>query len=124
MGFSLELHDSEVRDVAADGDRVRIRFAAASVRGAADERGWLPSVALTFEQASLTGDAAHAFGKVADASLRQDTRIARALPLPGTLAGAIECSLCFANGTLLTIHAAALGLSVAEDARFAEDMSC
>ncbi len=124
MGFTLEFRNSEVRDVVADGDRVRIRFAAASVRRAIGEHGWLPSVALTFEQARLQGDATLAFGKVADGSLRQDSRLAPRLPLPGTLAGAIELTLHFANGTLLTVHAASLRLSMANDARFVEDLSC
>jgi hypothetical protein len=124
MSFALEFHDSEVRDVVADGDRVRIRFSAAAVRGAAGERGWLPSVVLSLAQATLVGDATQAFGKVADGALRQDSHNAPRLALPGTLPGAIELTLRFANGTLLTVQALALVLTVADDARFAADLSC
>ena len=74
MRFALEFHDSEVRDVATDGDAVRVRFAAASVRDAAGGRGWLPGVTLALADATLAGDPSHAFGKLAEGRLRQDGR--------------------------------------------------
>ncbi len=124
MSFTLEFHDSEVRDVVADGDAVRIRFSAASVRGADRERGWLPSVVLTLAPATLAGDTAHAVGKIGDGGVRQDGRTLSRLALPGTLAGELELTLRFANGTPLTVRGRALTLSVADDARFAQDLSC
>jgi hypothetical protein len=124
MSFVLEFPDSEVLDVVADGDAVRVRFSAASVQGADRERGWLPSVVLTLARAALAGDTAHAVGKISEGGVRQDGRIVSRLALPGTLTGELELTLRFANGTPLTLHAHALTLSVADDARFAEDLSC
>jgi hypothetical protein len=124
MSFALEFHDSEVRDVVADGDTVRIRFSAASVRSAEGERGWLPSVVLSLARATLVGDSAHAIGKVADGAVRQDGRNLSRLALPGTLAGELELTLRLANGTLLAARGHSLTLTVADDARFAQDLSC
>ena len=63
MHFALEFPGSEVRDVTADGDVLRIRLSAASVRGADGERGWLPGVTLRLASARSTGDAPQAFGR-------------------------------------------------------------
>ncbi len=124
MRFALEFHDSELRDVVADGDVVRVRFSAASVRGADRERGWLPSVVLTLAGATLAGDAALAFGKVAEGRLRHDGRAATRLAVPGTSAGDVELALRLANGTQFVVRGHALTLTVADDARFAPDLSC
>ena len=124
MRFALEFHDSEVRDVAADGGAVRVRFAAASVRDAAGGRGWLPGVTLALADATLAGDPSHAFGKLAEGRLHLDGRDIARPALPATLSGRIDLTLRFANGTLLTAHGASLALDVADDARFAEDLSC
>jgi hypothetical protein len=124
MSFALEFHDSEVRDVVADGAAVRLRFSAASVRGAARERGWLQSVTLTMTPASLSGDTAHAFGKITEGTLHQGGAPVARLEIPATLAGELELALRFANGTLLTLRGQSLTLAVAEGARPAEDLSC
>ena len=124
MRFTLEFADSEVRDVTAHGDAVRVRFAAAAVHGEAGERGWLPGVVLTLAEATPDGDAAHAFGKLAGGRLRHEGRDITRPALPGALAGGIELALRFANGTQLSVHARSLALDVAADARFAEDLSC
>ena len=124
MSFALEFHDSEIRDVVADGGEVRVRFAAASVRNANGERGWLTSVTLALSDATLAGDTAHAFGKLAEGRLRQDGRDIGQPALPDTLSGQITLSLRFADGALLAARGRSLVLSVADDARFAEDLSC
>ena len=124
MSFALEFPDSEVHDVVADGDTVRVRFSAASARGADCERGWLPSVVLTLTRATLVGDPAHAIGKVAEGAVRQDGRNLSRLALPGTLAGELELTLRLANGTLLAARGHSLTLTVADDTRFAQDLSC
>jgi hypothetical protein len=125
MQFALELEGSEVRDVAADGDVLHIRLAAASVRDADGERGWLPGVTLRLASATSTGDAPHAFGRLADGELRLDGRRIAPLRLPGELSGALELALRFSNGSVLELRAEALELelSVAEGARFAPDLS-
>ena len=124
MSFALEFHDSEVRDVVADGDVVRVRFSAACVHGADRERGWLPSVVLTLARATLDGDTAHTVGKLVEGGVRHDGRTATLLALPGMLAGDIELALRFANGTQLAAHGHTLTLTVADDARFAPDLAC
>jgi len=124
MNFALDFHDSEVRDVTVDSSTVRVRFAAASVRAPDGERGWLPEVSLTLSDATLEGDTAHAFGKLSEGRLRHDGQAIARLALPGTLAGDLELALRLANGTTLALRARALALAVADDARFAADMSC
>ncbi|MCK9685171.1 hypothetical protein [Scleromatobacter humisilvae] len=124
MRFTLEFHDSEVRDIATDGTTVRLRFAAASVRDADGARGWLPGVTLALADATLAGDPSHAFGKLAEGHLRHDGHDIARPALPATLSGRIELTLRFANGTQLAAHAGALALAAADGARFAEDLSC
>ena len=124
MRFVLEFHDSEVRDVVADAGTVRLRLSAAAVRSETGERGWLPGVVLTLADATLHGDATHAFGKLVEGRLCHDGRDLARPALPGTLAGRIELALRFANGTSLSAHGGSIALDVARDARFAEDLSC
>jgi len=124
MRFALDFHDSEVRDVVADGDAVHVRFAAASVRDDQGRRGWLASVRLTLTGATLSGDARHAFGKLVEGRLERGGQLVLPLPVPDTLAGDLGLALRFANGTALTLRGRTLAASVADDARFAEDLSC
>jgi len=124
MGFVLEFGDSEVRDVVADVDVLRVRFAAASVRDADGERGWLASVVLTLASGAFTGDLTHAIGRIAEARVRNAGRDVLRLALPSTLAGDLELSLRFANGTQLAARGQALALTAADDARFTPDLSC
>jgi hypothetical protein len=124
MSFALVFADSEVRDVVADGTAVRVRFSAASVRCARGDRGWLSAVVLTLDDATLAGDATHAFGRITEGRLRHDGAALARLALPATLAGDLELSLRLANGTSLSVRALALALAVAPDAVFTEDLSC
>ena len=123
MRFILELADSELRDVVADGAAVRLRLAAAAARDDAGERGWLASVRIEMTGASLQGDATHAFGRIARGELRQAGGAAR-LSVPGTLSGDVELALVLANGTQLVVRGDALVASAGEGARFAPDLSC
>jgi hypothetical protein len=124
MRFVLEFHDSEVRDVVTDGDAVHVRFAAASVRDEQGRRGWLASVQLTLTEATLSGDARHAFGKVVEGRLDRDGQPVEPLALPATLGGDLALALRLANGTALALRGRTLAATVADDARFAEDLSC
>jgi len=123
MSFALELADSELRDVVAEGAAVRLRFAAAAVRDDAGERGWLASVQLEIAGATLDGDTTHAFGRIAQGTLRHGGGAAR-LAVPGALSGEIELALALANGTRLIVRGEALVASAAEGARLAPDLSC
>ena len=124
MRFALEFHDSELRDVVREGTLVRLRLAASAVRNEAGERGWLASVTLEMTAATLQGDITHAFGKITRAGLRQDTRSLRSLDVPGRLTGDVELALHLANGTQFVVRGHTLASSVADDARFTEDLSC
>jgi hypothetical protein len=124
MRFTLQFHDSELRDAVADGAVVRLRFAAAAVRNAAGERGWLASVQLEFSAATLHGDATHAFGKITEGRLRHDDRGGAPLAVPGSLAGDLELVLRLGNGTQFVARGRALVASVDHGARFTPDLSC
>ena len=124
MRFVLEFHGSELRDVMADGSSVRLRFAAAAVRNEAGERGWLSTVQVDLQDATLRGDTAYAFGKITDGRLRQDGRDIARVGIPGTLNGELELSLRLANGTQVVARGRTLEASVGADARFSPDLSC
>jgi hypothetical protein len=124
MRFTLAFHDSELRDVLAEAGTVRLRLAAASVVADDGERGWLPGVVLTLSDATLDGDATHAFGKLAEGHLRHDGQAIARPTLPGTLAGDIVLDLRCTNGSALALRGRALVLAAADDARFAPDLSC
>ena len=124
MAYTIEFADSELRDIARDGALVRVRLSAAAARNDAGERGWLTSVTLEIGAATLHGDAANAFGKIVEGTLRHGgERVAR-LATPGTLPGDIELALRLANGTRFTIHGDTLQATLGDDARFQEDFSC
>jgi len=123
MSLIFEFADSEILAVTVEGDALRVRFSAATVRRDGDERGWMSGVVLTLSSVTRTGDIGHAFGKVVDGRLRGGGERA-SLPLPGTLSGPLELGLRFANGTLLAVHASTAELSAAPGAGFAEDLSC
>ena len=125
MRFALEFHDSEVRDVTLEDGVARVRFAAASVRTVDGARGWLPGVVLALSEATVAGDDTPlAFGRLAEGRLRHDDRDIPRPALPDTLAGHLELTLRFANGTLSTLRGGSLALRVTDDAAFKEDLSC
>ena len=124
MSHALAFHDSELRDVVVDAGTVRLRFAAASVVADDGERGWLPGVVLTLSDATLQGDAAHAFGRITEGQLRLDGQAVARPTLPGTLTGDTALDLRCANGTALALRGRTLDLAIADDARFAPDLSC
>ncbi len=126
MRFTLEFADSEVRDVTLEDGTARVRFAAASVRDADGAHGWMPGVVLALSEATLAGEATHAFGRIAQGRLRHDAHDVPCLALPGKLAGRLELALRFANDTWLTLNGRTLALSLPGDALslFKEDLSC
>ena len=124
MSLLLELQDSEVRRVAADGDTLRVEFSAAAVRRPGAAGGWLPTVVATLSRASWTGDLAHAFGRLAAGSVTVDGTRVPSPALQCTLTGAIVLGPRFANGTVLQARGQALALAHADDATLADDLSC
>ena len=129
MRYTLEFADSELRDVVREGALVRLRLAAAAVRDKAGERGWLTGVTLEMSAASLHGDAAHAFGRIAEVGLQHDQRLLRRIDVPGTLAaarhgGIVTLALRLSNGAQFVVEGHALEATLADDARFTPDLSC
>ena len=124
MRFVLEFPGSEVGELVRDDALFRVRLAVAAVRNDAGDRGWLTGVTLAMSTASLQGDTAAAFGRIAHAGLRHDTRNVAAIDVPGRWNGDIELALTLANGTTFVIHGQALETSLAPDSRFTEDFSC
>jgi hypothetical protein len=123
MPHALDWSGSELRDIAVDGATVRLRLAAAEVRTADGERGWLAGVSVTLAHATLDGDAATAFGRIAEGRLRVDGRD-RPAGIPQAVAGTIELQLRLANGTSLGLRGGELTIAAADDARFSPDLSC
>ncbi len=129
MRFALDLQDSELRGVTREGALVRLRLAAAAVRNEAGERGWLAGVTLEMTAATFDGDASQAFGKIAEVGLHQGDRLLRGMEVPGTLAAAREgevvtLALRLADGTRFVTSGDRLDATLADGARFTEDMSC
>jgi len=129
MRFTLEFADSELRDVVREGALVRLHLAAAAVRNEAGERGWLTGVTLEMTAATVHGDTSHAFGKIAEVGLHDGPRLLRGLEVPGALITAREgevvlLALRLANGTQFVTSGYRLEATLADDARFAQDLSC
>jgi hypothetical protein len=124
MSLTLEFHDSEILDVVSNGDRLAVRFSAASARRDGRERGWLRGVTLTLSPAAITGDLGQAFGKVTEGWLRQDGQSVGTLSLPVALSGEVALLLRFANGAQVNASGRALAISAGPDAVFFEDLSC
>lgn len=124
MSPVFEFFDSEAREVAVDGDVVRVRFSAAAVQREDGARGWLPGVTLAMSRASLAGDAAHAFGRIIEGHVLHDGQSLSRLAVPCALSGGLELQLRFANGASVSARGEAVELSSAPGAAFAEDLSC
>jgi hypothetical protein len=129
MPYVLAFHDSELRDVTADAGTVRLRLSAASVSAADGERGWLTGVSLVMSSAVLRGETDHLFGRIAEGGLQHDSRLLRRMDLPGTLAAAragevVTLALRLANGAQLVAAGHRLQATLADNARFAPDLSC
>jgi hypothetical protein len=129
MRYTLEFTDSELRDVAREGALVRLRLAAAAVRNEAGERGWLTGVTLEMSAATFHGDTANAFGRIAEVGLQDGHRLLRRMEVPGALTAPREgevvvLALRLANGTQFVTNGHRLAATLADDARFTEDLSC
>jgi len=79
--------------------------------------------------ASVRGDTAQAFGRIAEAGLRHDQRLLRRMDVPGTLAAArqgevVSLAVRLANGAQFVVEGHALEAILADDVRFTPDLSC
>ena len=129
MRFTLEFADSELRDIVREGALARLRLSAAAARNESGERGWLTGVTLEMTAATVHGDTAHAFGRIAEAGLGHGQRLLGRMDVPGALTAArqgevVTLALRLANGTQVGIAGWSLEARLADDARFTEDLSC
>lgn len=123
MDFTLSLADSEVREVQAQGQNLRVSFSAAQVQ-LGGETGYVQALELLFEAATWAGDPADAVGRLRDARLWVDgARWSRIAP-PCRSTGAVRAELSFGNGTVLVVQAAAGQWRFTGDPRFQVSMAC
>ena len=98
----LAFADSEVARVEADGDRLRIVFAAAAVEPtlAGEEAGYLLGLVLDLSGASWRGDAAACFGRLVEGSLSDAVTRFTAIELPFEGDGPWRAEFTFHDATL------------------------
>jgi hypothetical protein len=102
----LAFADSEVARVEAQGDSVRIQFAAAAVEPtqAGEEGGYLLGLVLQFTGARWQGEPAACFGRVAQGAVADAVTRFTALELPFEGDGPWQAEFQFHGGTL-HVHA-------------------
>jgi len=127
--FELQFADSELLAPRWDGDTLVLAFAAAHVRPLdkrlADGLGHVRHLTLHLAAARLQGDAASAFGRVADGRWQRDgQRPQRTMTVPQSIAGAVQLSLSLANGTTLDLRGASLHAVFSGEPGFRESMAC
>ena len=103
----LAFADSEVARVEADGDLLRLVFAAAAVEPtlAGEEAGYLLGVALQLSGARWQGDAAACFGRLLEGSLGDAVTRFTAIELPFDGGGPWHAEFVF-HGATLAVDAA------------------
>lgn len=127
MNLSLQFHDSEVRDVQATGEGLIVAFSAAAVRSS-DRRngadGYVMNLEMLLTRATWSGAPADGVGRLSTGVLSIDDVPISPLPLPFARDGQVEVRLNFANGTLLSIAAAAVALRFSGEPRWVESYAC
>ena len=129
MVFELHFADSELRAPRWDEGTLVLAFAAAHVLPLdpqlGDGPGHVRHLALHLAGARLRGDAASAFGRVADGHWqRAGQRRQRTMTVPQTTQATVQLSLALANGTQLEIQAAALHAVFSGEPDYRESLAC
>lgn len=117
--YTLLLEDSELArcEVPAPGDLVWV-FAAAQVRTADGELGWLRGLRLVFRQATWQGEVAQAHGRIRHAhGLRPFT-------VPGSGDEPVAGSFVIGHDTALDVRAAGWDAVLSADGQFIASMAC
>lgn len=135
--YELHFADSELRALRWQADTLVLDFAAAhvapadpqpdgaAVQGLGRPRGHVRHLALHLAQAQLQGDAASAFGRLADGRWqRVGQPHHRTMTVPQTIAGPVQLSLALTNGTQLDIRAAALLAVFSGAPDYRESLAC
>lgn len=129
MSLTLSLHDSEIREVHAHGERrdaaLTLHFSAAHVHDAeSGVAGYAQTLRLTFHGAVWTGAIADAIGRLAGGDLTIGAVPHAIGPLPFRGAGDVRARFVFNNGTVLQVTAASVDCGFAGDPRFVESYAC
>ena len=127
--FELLFADSELLAPRWQGDTLVLAFAAAHVLPLdpqlGDGPGHVRHLALHLAGARLLGDAASAFGRIADGHWqRAGQRRQRTMTVPQTTQATVQLSLALANGSQLEIQATALQAVFSGEPGFRESMAC
>lgn len=127
--FELQFADSELLGLRWQDDTLLLVFAAAQVLPLDQRLGHGPGhvrhLALHLAAARLQGDAASAFGRVADGWWqREGQRPQRTMTVPQSIPDAVLLSLSLANGTPLDLRCAALRAVFSGEPEFRESMAC
>lgn len=117
--YTLLLEDSELArcEVLAAGELQWV-FAAAQVRTADGDLGWLRGLRLVFRQAVWAGDIAQAQGRI-----RQAHGL-RPLAVPGSGDEPVAGSFTIGHDTVLDIRAASWEAVLSNDGQFIASMAC
>lgn len=127
MNLTLQFHDSEVARVESDGDRLSVRFSAASVRqggGGVATEGHVSNLEMLMARAAWSGSLDDAVGRLSSGSLRVDDEPVGPLALPLAREGRVAVTLSFANGAALSITAASIALRFDGEPRWIESYAC
>jgi hypothetical protein len=127
MNLVLQFHDSEVRQIRANGDELSVAFSAASVRrvgSAARSEGYVSNLELRLAGATWAGPLADAVGSLSTGALSIDGVPVSPVPLPWACEGRVAVTLDFANGTRLTLAARSVELRFAGEPRLVESYVC
>jgi hypothetical protein len=127
--FELHFADSELQGLRWQDGSLLLVFAAAHVWPLDGRLGHGPGhvrhLALHLTAAQLQGDAASAFGRVADGRWQPEgQRPQRTMTVPQAIAGAVQLSLSLANGTAIDLRGASLRAVFNGEPGFCESMAC
>lgn len=126
MSRALELHDSNVAQVLAEGDRLSIKFSEAYVHasegtpGVSAGDGYLQPAALIFFGASWSGALSKLSGNLSDGIVEIDGRGLPLIPIPFNVSGKVNAELTFVSGEQLRISAQSVSCSIYGEARWVE----
>ena len=122
----FEWADSEISRVDTAGSTVVLRFAAAVLHSGGQSH-FSNGLVITLQGATVSGDAAHAMGRISSASLHTaDARLLQ-LPVPSQYAATqapLRLALHMANGTDLHLEATSLQCDEAAHACSVERFQC
>ena len=123
--MQLVFADSEVARIEVQGDTLTVRFAAAAIeQGPGGEAGYLPGLALTFQQARWQGEPATCFGRLAQGTLADAVSRFTRIELPFDGPGPWQAELVFAQGQQLVVVAQHVTARPAVDAPLRPSYAC